>query len=236
MDRRTFAILCHLLRNVGLSSTKSVNVEEMVAMLLHVLVYDVKNHNFLEALDGTYIKVNVLVADRPTFRKRKGKIVTNVLGVCDTKGDFVYVLVGWKGSTADSQILRDALAQQNELHVSKGIYYFSSNNVGQRYHLQEWRGTGNVPTNVNEYFNMKHYSARNVIERTFDVLYGRWQHFVGSSTIPCKSSVAPSEHYDNLVACPEACMAKEEGTLVECLVEFLSMEGCKFDNGTFRPS
>ncbi|KAL0536711.1 hypothetical protein IC582_025671 [Cucumis melo] len=44
MDRQIFAILCHLLRTVvGLSSTKIVDVEEMVAMFLHVLVHDVKN-------------------------------------------------------------------------------------------------------------------------------------------------------------------------------------------------
>ncbi|KAL4037821.1 hypothetical protein IC575_001421 [Cucumis melo] len=45
MDRRTFAILCHLLRNVGLSSTEIVDVEEMVAMFLHVLAHDVKNRH-----------------------------------------------------------------------------------------------------------------------------------------------------------------------------------------------
>ncbi|KAL0541002.1 hypothetical protein IC582_021029 [Cucumis melo] len=44
MDRRTFVILCHLLRNVaGLSSTEIIDVEEMVAMFLHVLAHDVKN-------------------------------------------------------------------------------------------------------------------------------------------------------------------------------------------------
>ncbi|KAL4017798.1 hypothetical protein IC575_021370 [Cucumis melo] len=44
MDRQTFTILCHLLRIVaGLSSTEIVNVEEMVAMFLHVLAHDVKN-------------------------------------------------------------------------------------------------------------------------------------------------------------------------------------------------
>ncbi|KAL0558706.1 hypothetical protein IC582_003287 [Cucumis melo] len=44
MDRRTFAILCHLLRTVsGLSSTEIVDIEEMVAMFLHVLAHDVKN-------------------------------------------------------------------------------------------------------------------------------------------------------------------------------------------------
>ncbi|KAA0050301.1 retrotransposon protein [Cucumis melo var. makuwa] len=44
MDKRTFAILCHLLRTVyGLSSTEIVDIEEMVAMFLHVLAYNVKN-------------------------------------------------------------------------------------------------------------------------------------------------------------------------------------------------
>ncbi|KAL4037789.1 hypothetical protein IC575_001389 [Cucumis melo] len=44
IDRRTFAILCHLLRTVaGLSSIEIVNVEEMVAMFLHVFSHDLKN-------------------------------------------------------------------------------------------------------------------------------------------------------------------------------------------------
>ena len=66
--------------------------------------------NCLGALDETYIKVNVPATDRPTFRMRKGNIATNVLGVCDVKADFIYVLASWKGSTADSRILQDALA------------------------------------------------------------------------------------------------------------------------------
>ncbi|KAA0066207.1 retrotransposon protein [Cucumis melo var. makuwa] len=247
MDGRTFAILCHLLRNVaGLSSTEIVDVEEMVAMFLHVLAHDVKNRviqrefvrsgetvsrhfnivllavlrlyeelikrpvpvtsncndqrwkrfeNCLSALDGTYIKVNVPAGDRPTFRTGKGEIVTNVLGVCDTKGDFVYVLAGWEGSAADSQILRDAISRENGLQVPKGYYYlcdagypnaegFLAPYRGQRYHLQEWRGAANAPTNAKEYFNMKHSSARNVIERTFGVLKGRWAILRGKSYYP----------------------------------------------------
>ncbi|TYK03075.1 retrotransposon protein [Cucumis melo var. makuwa] len=146
MDRRTFAILCQLLRTVvGLSLIEIVEIEEMVAMFLHVLAHDVKDNviqrkivrsgetvsqhfslvllavlrphdelikkpvsvtnnctdqrwkcfeNCLGALDETYIKVNVLVTNRPTFRMHKGEIATNVPGVCDTKEDFIYVLVG----------------------------------------------------------------------------------------------------------------------------------------------
>ena len=44
MDRILFAILCHLLRtSTSLMSIEVVDVEEMVAMCLHILAHDVKN-------------------------------------------------------------------------------------------------------------------------------------------------------------------------------------------------
>jgi len=44
MDRRTFTILCQLLRMTGmLRPTKYVDVEEMVAIFLHIVAHDVKN-------------------------------------------------------------------------------------------------------------------------------------------------------------------------------------------------
>ncbi|TYK04898.1 retrotransposon protein [Cucumis melo var. makuwa] len=144
--------------------------------------------NCLGALDGTYIKVNVPAADRPAFRIRKGEIATNILNVCDTKGDFVYVLAGWEGFAADSWILRYYYLCDAGYLNAEG---FLDPYKGQRYHLQEWRGVKNAPKNANEYFNMKHSSARNVIEHAFAVLRVVGPFFVGSRTIPCKSSVAP---------------------------------------------
>lgn len=44
---------------------------------------------------------------------------------------------------------------------------------GQRYHLNEWRN-GHQPTTAKEFYNMKHSSARNVIERCFGILKARW--------------------------------------------------------------
>ncbi|KAL0557101.1 hypothetical protein IC582_005619 [Cucumis melo] len=171
MDRRFFSILCHLLRTTaGLVGIEVIDVEEMVAMFLHILTHDVKNRmiqrqfvrsgetvsrhfnlvllailrlhdellkklqptnsctdprwkwfeNCFGALDGTYIKVNVSATDRPRYKTRKGEVATNVLGVCDTKGDFVFVLSGWEGSAADSRILRDAISRYNGLKVPKG--------------------------------------------------------------------------------------------------------------------
>jgi hypothetical protein len=42
---------------------------------------------------------------------------------------------------------------------------------GQRYYLEEW---SNPPTRKEKLFNMKHSSARNVIERTFGLLKLCW--------------------------------------------------------------
>ncbi|XP_038895742.1 protein ALP1-like [Benincasa hispida] len=55
---------------------------------------------------------------------------------------------------------------------------------GERYHLSDWRGVGNAPTTAREFFNMKHSSARNVIERAFGLLKGRWAILRGKSFYP----------------------------------------------------
>ncbi|XP_038895851.1 protein ALP1-like [Benincasa hispida] len=55
---------------------------------------------------------------------------------------------------------------------------------GERYHPSDWRGTRNAPTTAREFFNMKHSSARNVIERAFGLLKGWWAIIRGKSFYP----------------------------------------------------
>ncbi|KAL0401180.1 UNVERIFIED_CONTAM: hypothetical protein Slati_4147900 [Sesamum latifolium] len=98
---------------------------------------------------------------------------------------FIYVLTGWEGSAADSRILRNAINQPTGLRIPVENYYLCDNGYkngegfltpyrGVRYHLREWdRGTGG-PQNRHELFNLRHSSARNVIERTFGLLKVRW--------------------------------------------------------------
>ncbi|XP_061368921.1 protein ALP1-like [Gastrolobium bilobum] len=57
---------------------------------------------------------------------------------------------------------------------------------GQRYHLSEWRH-GAQPTTPQEFFNMKHSQARNVIERCFGLLKGRWAIVRSKSFYPVKT-------------------------------------------------
>ncbi|KAI7727109.1 hypothetical protein M8C21_021649 [Ambrosia artemisiifolia] len=140
--------------------------------------------NCLGALDGTYIKCIVPSEEKPKYRTRKGEIATNVLGVCSPDMQFIFVLPGWEGSAADGRVLRDALDRPHGLKVPRPGYYlvdagytngegFFAPYRGQRYHLNDWRD-GHKPTTPKELFNMKHSSARNIIERCFGILKARW--------------------------------------------------------------
>ncbi|KAK3193524.1 hypothetical protein Dsin_024834 [Dipteronia sinensis] len=105
--------------------------------------------NCLGALDGTYIKVNVLASDRP--RTNGFKVPLGYYYLCDA---------GYPNGEG-----------------------FLTPYRGQRYHLNDWALPPNTPQ---EFFNMKHSSARNVIERAFGLLKGRWTILRGRSYYPVK--------------------------------------------------
>ncbi|XP_050942532.1 uncharacterized protein LOC127149987 [Cucumis melo] len=174
MDRRCFAILCHLLRTIaGLTSTEVVDVEEMVAMFLHILAHDVKNrviqrefmrsgetisrHFNMVLLAVIRLHDELLKKPQPVPNEctdQRWRWFENCLGALD--GTYIKVNVPAR-SAADSRILRDALSRPNRLKVPKGYYYlvdagypnaegFLAPYRGQRYHLQEWRGPENAPS------------------------------------------------------------------------------------------
>ncbi|KAL0462164.1 UNVERIFIED_CONTAM: hypothetical protein Slati_0104000 [Sesamum latifolium] len=78
------------------------------------------------ALDGTHVEVRVPDSDKGRYRNRKGQINTNVLGVCNTEGKFIYVLSGWEGSAADGRVLRDAVHRAGGIKVPTGACQLSA--------------------------------------------------------------------------------------------------------------
>ncbi|XP_028059294.1 putative nuclease HARBI1 isoform X2 [Camellia sinensis] len=147
--------------------------------------------NCLGALDGTYVRVRVPVISKPRYRTRKGEIATNVLGVCSQDMQFIYVLPGWEGSASDSRVLRDAVNRPNGLKVPTDTGYtngegFLASYRGQCYHFSTSRERG-IPVNPEEFFNMKHSAAHNVIETCFGLLKIRWAILRTTSYYPIKT-------------------------------------------------
>ncbi|KAK9992210.1 hypothetical protein SO802_027195 [Lithocarpus litseifolius] len=118
----------------------------------------------LGALDGTHVPLTVPIEDQGRYRNRKGGLSTSVLGACDANLKFIYVLPGWEGFASDSLVLCDALSRPYCQEIPS--------NTETRNHLHLWRG--NTPTDYKELFNLRHLSARNTIERAFELLEKRW--------------------------------------------------------------
>ncbi|XP_047332017.1 putative nuclease HARBI1 [Impatiens glandulifera] len=198
MDRATFIVLCDMVRDIGETVSRQFHSVLHAILKLHPILLkkpepisqDYRDERWkcfqgcLGALDGTLIKVTPPNENKSQYRTRKGCISTNVLGVCCPKMQFIYVLPGWEGSAHDGRVLRDAISRPNGLRVPVGCYYLTDSGYcnakgflvpyrGQRYHLKEF--DGHRPETPEEYFNMKHSKARNVIERCFGLLKGRWK-------------------------------------------------------------
>ncbi|XP_068497479.1 uncharacterized protein [Phaseolus vulgaris] len=149
----------------------------------------------LGVIDGSHVRAKVARADAPRFRGRKDWPTQNIFAACDFDMKFTYVLAGWEGTASDSRILKDALVRGDPLVIPEGKYYLGDagfmlkRNIitpyrGVRYHLKEYSRRG--PQNAKEFFNHRHSSLRNVIERTFGVLKKRFP-IIASWTEP---------HYD----------------------------------------
>jgi hypothetical protein len=141
----------------------------------------------LGALDGTHINCVPSASERDTARNRKGFLSQNCLMACSFDMCFTYVLSGWDGSAADAHLYNDA--RFNDLRIPPHKFYLADAGFALtpellipyravRYHLDEWRRGGRKPESKEELFNLRHSSARNVIERTFGVLKRRFRILV----------------------------------------------------------
>ncbi|KAL0439170.1 UNVERIFIED_CONTAM: hypothetical protein Slati_2400000 [Sesamum latifolium] len=189
----------------GLSPTKHLSVPEQVVIFLSVVSHHKKNcvvkYDFIRSgrtisrhfycVLNTILKLHTMFLAKPTpipedcldvrWRWFKG-----CLGALDGTYIDVRVPEHEKGSAADSRVLRDAIHHPNGLRVLSGSYYLCDNRYtnsegflipyrGVHYHLREWDRGGGGPKNHEELFNLKHSSARNVIERAFGLLKIRWE-------------------------------------------------------------
>ncbi|XP_049406043.1 uncharacterized protein LOC125869619 [Solanum stenotomum] len=183
MDRNAFHTLVLLTKDIGgLTDSKSMSSSEKLAMFLNILAHHEKNRS----IKVDYIKSGWSVSQ--AFNKCLSAILklTPLLLVNPKPVLEDAIEDRWKwfevGSAADGRVLRDAIVRRNGNYGGytngKG---FLSLYQGYSYWLKDWRGDNPSPRCKEELFNMRHDRARNVIERAFGLVKGRWGILKSSS-------------------------------------------------------
>ena len=138
------------------------------------------------AIDGTHIPVVVKISDSELCRNRKSRVTQNCMMMVDFDSRFRYVMTGWEGSAHDGRVLRDAQKQGFSIPLGKFVladagYALESTVLTPYkrviYHISAW-GRGKrrrAPKSAKELFNLCHAHARNVVERTYDIVKSKWQ-------------------------------------------------------------
>ncbi|PLW05180.1 hypothetical protein PCANC_28401 [Puccinia coronata f. sp. avenae] len=135
------------------------------------------------AVDGSHIPV--YVDDQTRYINRKGYASQNILAVCNFNMEFTFVMPGWEGSAHDGRLWDSA--RLKALRIPKGKWLLGDAGFplsdsclipyrATKYHLKDWDVVGGKkPQTPQELFNLRHSSARNVIERIFGVIKSRFQ-------------------------------------------------------------
>ncbi|KAL3534882.1 hypothetical protein ACH5RR_003343 [Cinchona calisaya] len=105
----------------------------------------------------------------------------------------IYLCSPWMGGLGSrSKSVSGALSRRNGLPINDGYYYlvddgkgFLAPFKGQKYYLNEWM-PGYQPSTPEDFFNMKHFSARNVNDRCFGLLKIRWEIISNPNWYPTK--------------------------------------------------
>jgi hypothetical protein len=153
--------------------------------------------NCIGCFDGTHISAVPPTHGRnsESFRNRKGFLSQNVLGACTFDMVFCYINAGWEGSAHDGRVLADSLTKG--FSTPEGKFWLADAGYalkhwcltpyrGVRYHLKEWRRGNHRPQNKEELFNLRHATARNVIERSCGVIKKRFPILKQMTSYPFK--------------------------------------------------
>ncbi|KAL5567692.1 hypothetical protein UlMin_024267 [Ulmus minor] len=186
MEKHVFFKLCDTLRRYGLTSSKGVQLEEMIGMFLMILRHGVRTRVIEEQFQHSG-KIMSRNFNQIPYIGRKGFPTQNIMTVCDFDMLFAFLWPRWEGSSHDSRIFFETL-QNHDMKFPKpplDKYYLVNAGYpnmkgylapykGERYHLPIFRSSGQ-PKGEQETFNYVHSSLQSVIERCFGVWKARCQ-------------------------------------------------------------
>jgi hypothetical protein len=141
------------------------------------------------ALDGTHVPIKRPPQSGDNYFHRKGWPSLNVSAVCDARGMFIDVFIGWTGRVHDSTVLRDsdlfagimtgtlgqamdaASTQLSGLRIPMHLIRDSAYSCIKHFLPAIKPSLANTPSKVT--FNAKHAGTRHPIERAFGRMKAR---------------------------------------------------------------
>jgi DDE superfamily endonuclease len=133
------------------------------------------------AIDGTYVPISVPDEQRPAYTNRKSFTSMTLQAICDHRMLFLDCFAGYPSSAHDLRVFRNSDIYQDIMENSFAIFPDGEKILGDgAYPVETWlmspyKNYGGSLTEQQKYFNTKLSSARQVIERSFSLLFGRFR-------------------------------------------------------------
>ncbi|KAJ8940334.1 hypothetical protein NQ314_010747 [Rhamnusium bicolor] len=137
--------------------------------------------NVIGAIDGIFVSIKAPKVDAEVYITRKCNFAFTLQATCDAKLKFIDCYVGYPGSVSDTRIFRNSDLYEN-VSQNKNRFFPDENLfiIGDKaYPLLDWcippyidRGNLNA---AKRNFNLQISQTRQVIERAFALLFGRFR-------------------------------------------------------------
>lgn len=137
-------------------------------------------NNVIGCIDGTYVPIKAPKEDAASYITRKCNYAFTLQAIADPWLKFTDIFIGYPGSVSDTRIFRNS--DIYNLIRNNRQFYFPADEfiIGDKaYPLLHWCippyiNRGNL-TPAQVYFNTIHAKTRQVIERSFALLFGRFR-------------------------------------------------------------
>ncbi|XP_062393448.1 putative nuclease HARBI1 [Sardina pilchardus] len=130
------------------------------------------------AIDGCHVRIKTPPGpEGQDYLNRKLFPSMQMQAVCDGRGKFLNIFVGYPGSVHDTRVLRNSRIYREALYPPPGYYIVGDGGYPCISHpiaiITPYREP--VEGRMQSRFNQRHAKALNVIERAFDMLKARWR-------------------------------------------------------------
>jgi hypothetical protein len=136
--------------------------------------------NIIGAVDGTYVKIDAPPVDQEAYINRKCFHSITLQAICDHKMRYTDCFVGYPSSVHDCRIFRNSDIYKSVRASQTAVFPENKFILGDKAYpsllwcLVPFKET-RVLSAAQKRFNTKHSSARQTVERSFALLFGRFR-------------------------------------------------------------